>query len=223
MQSASLASSKEKDDSHFCDALKKVYRCGSEFRRLCQGVPGVLSVAPTSLPCSTSGSKAVLDPFYKTLREVAAGSAGLRETTGEEGIPTLDGLAVGGVASPRLWGVHEALENYAGVSALGFSFANGILALEIVCGRQAFSVRASFGRWLAQKDGVGGFSSFLTHDAELDDPPAWDTTTLYACYACPARKRGQGLPPIGGTGRCQYETDSILLHHPRLRAQNPRS
>lgn len=157
------------------------FRSAGLFGQVCYVRPEDRIVLATS--CSTSGSKAVLDPFYKTLREVAAGSAGLRETTGEEGIPTLDGLAVGGVASPRLWGVHEALENYAGVSALGFSFANGILALEIVCGRQAFSVRASFGRWLAQKDGVGGFSSFLTHDAELDDPPAWDTTTLYACYA----------------------------------------
>lgn len=149
------------------------FRCSGLHGQLCYVRPDDEMVVAAS--SSTTGSKALLDVLYHVLGEAE------RPSTGTHAIATPKGSAT--CADERVWGEHAALPNPAGIRFVSLRQVAQGLELSLAGADETYRLVAGEHAWLRQPDSFGHISTFVTHDAQVDEPPAWCPPTLFASYA----------------------------------------
>jgi CubicO group peptidase (beta-lactamase class C family) len=161
------------------------FRCSGLFGQLCYVRPKDSLVVSCS--SSTSGSKALMDPLYEVLDD-GRGMNGMLPTIDLTSLPLVDGAAHAGVSERRLVGRHHCLRNFGNFETVELKFFNTespCACLTLTRDKQAFKVKAGYGRWLGNTTGsafVGELFPFATHSAEEGIRPSWAAAETFACY-----------------------------------------
>lgn len=159
------------------------FRCSGLYGQLCYVRPDDdLVIACSS---STTGSKALLDPLYEVLFEDLDVGETVSTKRDFDNIPVPAGLAFGGhLSSLRLEGIHHFI--FGDFEDIDIRFHGNELDLSLSRDGCEYGVRAGYASWVCKSGdgaGIGDLFPFVTHEAEKDDAPAWDSRKVFGSYA----------------------------------------